>query len=153
MQHRSRQKRHMLRKKHCSKFKKILKFFVCSSQSFFHQHVRRNLSLMHKRFPLYISGISKRYKLHQFDTNQTVLPSFIFFISSPMLFNWEGNRCKTCFDLMTPPWQLKPESAFAMAGMQMCACGQGRKKKKGILVGLFFLFKSLLVRNTYLLKR
>lgn len=35
----------------------------------------------------------------------------------------------------------------------MCACGQGRKKKKGILVGLFFLFKSLLVRNTYLLKR
>lgn len=45
MQHRSRQKRHMLRKKHCSKFKKILKFFVCSSQSFFHQHVRRNFCL------------------------------------------------------------------------------------------------------------
>lgn len=126
----------MLRKNTAQNFNKFNDFWF-TIHSFSHQHVRRELWLLHKRFALCISGIVKRCKLHPLDTNHTVSPFFIFCISSLMLFNGEGNRCKMCLDLVTPPWQLRRVSTCAAVGMQMCACGQGRSCIKRYACGFF----------------
>lgn len=76
-------------------------------------------------------------------------PSFIFCISSLMLFNWEGNRCKMRFDLMTPPQPLQHVPTFAAVGTQTCARGQARKIKGTYISGGDFFF--FLLKNPYCL--